>query len=69
MNYIELEYWQLAIATSLILISGAISLALQLKLEGRLLLAALRTVVQLLLIGLVLDWIFAPGGRGTWSSA
>ena len=30
MNYIELEYWQLAIATSLILISGAISLALQL---------------------------------------
>jgi putative ABC transport system permease protein len=61
MDYIELSYWQLAIAASLILISGVISLLLQLGLERRLLVAAVRTVVQLLLIGLVLDWIFAPG--------
>jgi putative ABC transport system permease protein len=58
---IPLSYWQLAVATSLILISGAISLVLQLGLERRLLLASVRTVVQLLLIGLVLNWIFAPG--------
>jgi len=55
---IELEFWQLAIAASLILISGTISLLLHLELERRLLLAAVRTVVQLLLIGLVLGWIF-----------
>lgn len=56
--YIALGYGQLALATSLILISGAISLALRLGLEGRLLLAAVRTVVQLLLVGLVLEYIF-----------
>lgn len=56
----QLGPWQLGIAASLILISGLISLALQLGLERRLLVAAVRTVVQLLLIGMVLRWIFAP---------
>jgi putative ABC transport system permease protein len=60
-EYINLSYWQVAIATSLILISGAISLALQLGLERRLIVASIRTVVQLLLIGLILKWVFAPG--------
>ncbi len=60
-HYIQLSAAQLAIATSLILISGAISLALRLGLERRLALAAVRTVVQLLLVGQVLNWIFLPG--------
>lgn len=61
MKPIELSFWQLAVAVSLILISAAISAALQLGLGKRLLLAAVRTTVQLLLIGLVLQWLFVPG--------
>ncbi|MDA7979992.1 MAG: iron export ABC transporter permease subunit FetB [Pirellulales bacterium] len=54
----DLSFWQVAIAASLILINGAISVVLQLGLEKRLMIAASRTVVQLLLVGLVLDWVF-----------
>lgn len=57
-GYIPLGPWQLGVATLLILLSGGISLALRLGLERRLLVAAVRTVVQLLLIGLVLEYIF-----------
>jgi putative ABC transport system permease protein len=60
-KYIDLSFWQVAIATSLILISCGISLALQLGLERRLLMASIRTVVQLLLVGLMLKWVFALG--------
>jgi len=60
-EYLELSFWQLGLAASLILISGTISLVMKLGLERRLLLASVRTVVQLLLIGLVLKWIFEPG--------
>jgi putative ABC transport system permease protein len=42
----------------LILINGAISVLLKLDLERRLLLAAACTIIQLLLIGLVLEWVF-----------
>src|SRR5262249_9154643 len=55
---IQLSYDRVGLAAFLILINGAISLALRLGLERRLAVAALATVVQLLLIGLVLDWIF-----------
>ena len=58
-GYIHLSYWQVAIAASLILINGAISLALDLGLHRRLLIAALRTTVQLALVGFVLHWVFA----------
>ena len=58
---IELSNWQLAVAVSLILVSAAISAALHLGLGRRLLLAAIRTTVQLLLIGFVLEWLFKPG--------
>lgn len=58
MQAVPLEVWQLAIAASLIVASGAISLLLQLGLERRLAVAAVRTLVQLLLIGWVLKWIF-----------
>jgi putative ABC transport system permease protein len=60
-EYIDLSNWQVAIASSLILINCAISLALQLGLHWRLLMASIRTVVQLLLVGLILKWVFTPG--------
>jgi len=55
----DLAWPALAIASALILINGAISVALHLRLEKRLALAAVRTVVQLLAIGYVLRWVFA----------
>ncbi len=60
-KYIPLGMWQLAAAASLIVVSAAISLLLRLGLERRLMLAALRTVVQLMLLALVLKWIFQHG--------
>ncbi|WP_145368077.1 ABC transporter permease [Maioricimonas rarisocia] len=59
MNYHDLTYLDVAIAAVLILINGIISLLMRLDLEKRLLVASVRTVVQLLLVGLVLKWIFA----------
>jgi putative ABC transport system permease protein len=56
--YLELTYSQVGLAALLILINGALSVLLRLGLERRLLLAAICTVVQLLLIGLVLEWVF-----------
>ncbi|HIJ73919.1 MAG TPA: iron export ABC transporter permease subunit FetB [Candidatus Hydrogenedentes bacterium] len=47
-----------SIAAALILLAAGVSLALRLHLERRLALAAVRTVVQLLLIGYVLKWVF-----------
>jgi putative ABC transport system permease protein len=61
LQYQVLSAWQVAIAVSLILISGLVSLLLQLGLERRLLVASVRTVVQLLLVGVVLQWIFNVG--------
>ncbi len=57
-DYIALSYWQLGLAASLVAVSAAISLALRLGLAGRLLLGTVRTIVQLLLLGMVLKWIF-----------
>ena len=57
-TYLELSYLQVALAALLIVINGLISIALKLGLERRLLLAAVCTVVQLLLIGFVLEWVF-----------
>ncbi|MCX7426081.1 MAG: iron export ABC transporter permease subunit FetB [Planctomycetia bacterium] len=59
--FIELSPWQVAMAALLVVVSGLISLAMQLGLHRRLALASVRCVVQLVLIGLVLRWIFAPG--------
>ena len=56
--YIELSYFQVLMAALLIVINGAISILLKLELERRLLIAAVCTVVQLLLIGVVLEWVF-----------
>jgi putative ABC transport system permease protein len=56
--YLELSYTQVGLAALLIVINGAISVLLKLGLERRLLLAAACTIVQLLLIGLILEWVF-----------
>ncbi|MDY7110363.1 MAG: iron export ABC transporter permease subunit FetB [Planctomycetota bacterium] len=55
---IELSAIDLAIAGGLVLVAGVVSVLLRLGLEKRLLLAAVRTVVQLLMIGYVLKWVF-----------
>ena len=59
MKPVELSYLDLALAAALIIVNGIISVALGLKLERSLLLASIRTIVQLLLIGLVLESVFA----------
>ncbi len=51
--------WDLLLASTLVLVAVATSLALQLGVARRLLIGAVRTVVQLVLIGLVLEEIFA----------
>jgi putative ABC transport system permease protein len=58
MNYQSLTATDIAIAASLILINGVLSLALRLGLERQLVWASIRTVVQLLAIGYLLGWVF-----------
>jgi putative ABC transport system permease protein len=59
MNMISLSATDLGLAASLVIILAVLSRRMQLGLEGQLLLAAARTVVQLLLIGLVLETLFS----------
>ena len=58
-DFIELGPLQLVLATVLIVAAGVVSMALRLGVERRLGIAALRTVIQLGLLGLVLEKIFA----------
>lgn len=58
-EYVALSYLQVGLAAVLIIVNGAVSLLLQLGLTRTLLIASLRTIVQLLLIGWVLQWIFS----------
>ncbi len=53
-----LELGDLLLAAGLVLVAGVTSLVLRLRLERRLLVASLRTVVQLGLIGYVLRYVF-----------
>jgi len=66
-RYLELSTAQVGLATLLILVSGAISVGFGLGIERRLLWAALRCVVQLLLVGLVLEAVFAASRRAQFS--
>lgn len=59
LEYHNLTAFEVATAAGLILVNGLISLALKLGLERNLLIASVRTVVQLLLIGYLLGWIFS----------
>ncbi|MBF0286497.1 MAG: iron export ABC transporter permease subunit FetB [SAR324 cluster bacterium] len=58
-DYIAMGPWQLAFAAALILINLIFSMMLKLQLEKMLWVASLRMVSQLLLLGYVLEWIFA----------
>jgi len=62
---VEIGPLQLGLAALLILLNAAISMRLQLGLGRRLLLASLRSVVQLSLLGLLLTWVFSV--QGPWA--
>ncbi len=55
---IQLSAVDLTVASLLLLVPASVSLGLRLGLEKRLAIAGLRTVCQLMLIGLVLKWLF-----------
>ncbi|MDN7180098.1 iron export ABC transporter permease subunit FetB [Caballeronia sp. SEWSISQ10-4 2] len=57
-GYQSLSLLDIAIAAALILVNGVLSVALKLDLERKLVWAAARSVVQLLVIGYVLGWVF-----------
>jgi putative ABC transport system permease protein len=59
MPTVPLDYAKLTIAGVLVLACGLLSVALRLRLERELAIGAARTVVQLLLIGHVLRYVFA----------
>lgn len=54
---------ELVLATGFVLVIGVLSLIMSLKLERDLIIATVRTYVQLLLLGLVLQWVFV---NQTW---
>jgi putative ABC transport system permease protein len=58
-SYLAIGNWQLGFAAVLILVNLALSAWLRLGLTRSLLVASVRMVVQLLLVGLVLEYIFA----------
>lgn len=58
-GYLSLSYFDLAMAAVFILFNGLISIAFKLGLAKKLLIVSLRMVVQLLLVGALLSWIFA----------
>ena len=58
-SYIPITVEQLALSVLFIVINIALSLGLKLGLAQSLVVASLRMVVQLLLIGYVLNWLFA----------
>jgi putative ABC transport system permease protein len=59
MNFITLDYWDIALAGLLLIFNAGLSLAFQLGLGKRLLIAGARMVVQLTMVGLVLKALFA----------
>jgi putative ABC transport system permease protein len=58
-TYIQLTYGNLILPALLVVMDGALSLVLQLKLERQLAIATVRMVVQLVLVGYVLTFLFA----------
>jgi len=58
-HYIDLSVWQLVAAAALIGVNLLISIALRLGLAKTLLIASLRMAAQLLLVGFILESIFA----------
>jgi len=58
-GYINLTYFDLVLAASFLMINGLVSLKLKLGLENKLIIAALRMTVQLVLVGLLLKSLFS----------
>ncbi|WP_376694644.1 ABC transporter permease [Wenzhouxiangella sp. EGI_FJ10305] len=63
-SVIDLSWWQLALAAVLVLALAGSMWLTRLGLSGSLLVSAGRTVVQLALVGLVLEALFAVGALG-----
>jgi len=59
LTYIQLTYSDLILPALLVVMDGALSLTLRLKLERQLAIATVRMVVQLVLVGYVLTFLFA----------
>ncbi|MGY3454068.1 ABC-type iron transport system FetAB permease component [Bradyrhizobium sp. USDA 4353] len=59
MTYIQLSYSDLILPALLVVMDGVLSLVLRLKLEKQLAIATLRMVIQLVLVGYVLTFLFA----------
>ena len=57
-EYLDLTPIDVAASAVLILAGGLVSVALRLQLTKPLLIASLRTVIQLLILGMALSWIF-----------
>jgi len=57
--YVEISVLDLVVASALLIINLVLSMVLRLGLTRRLGIAAVRMVVQLALVGLVLEWVFA----------
>ena len=64
MDIIELSWWQLGLAGLLVVALAACTWAARLNVATPLLIAAVRTVIQLGLIGLVLEALFEVGALG-----
>jgi putative ABC transport system permease protein len=58
-TYIQLSYGDLVLPALLVVMDGALSLVLRLKLEKQLAIASVRMVLQLVLVGYVLTFLFA----------
>lgn len=58
-GYVSLTYFDLVLASGFLVLNGVLSIWLDLRLERKLLIAALRMVVQLVLVGLLLKTLFA----------
>ena len=59
MSTLPITGFDLLLASGLVAVAGIVSVVLRLGLERRIAIASARTVVQLLLVGLVLRWVFA----------
>jgi putative ABC transport system permease protein len=58
-TYIALSYWDLAAASVLVFINAGLSVIFRLRVHRSLLIAAIRMVVQLSLVGVVLTTLFS----------